>query len=258
MSKRQAAARLQFDDDLQASLRRINRPRRSLMPHVGFVTCVAAVAVLALGGSQYVPWPSWPGGNGPAAARTCAAVVNALKADDLSALDRLCADGETGKGLLAADNQRLVNGSAVHAAALADETPAGMSCFDFLKNARRQLTDHGVVLEQITPLAFGGIEAKVLDAATMSNPAVSVTGELYFQADAKVYALELTARKCGDDFVVTGFWRCQPIDVPAEDLKRYARGKYAEEETAATDSDTVKVSIIRRIFVPLPPTNTKQ
>jgi len=252
LSKRQAAARLQFDDELQASLRRINRPRRSLLPHVGFVTCVAAVAVLALGGSQYVPWPSWPGGNGPAVARTCAAVVDALKTANLAALDRLCADGKTGKDLLAEDNQRLVNSSAVHAAAFAKETPPGMSCFDFLKNARRQLTEQGVVLGQITPAAFGGIEAKVLDPATMSNPAVSVTGELYFQAGAKLYALELTARKCGDDFVVTSFWRCQPIDVPAEDLKAYAREKYPEDESApATNTDTVKITSIRRIFIPI-------
>ena len=252
MSKRQAAVRLKFDDDLQASLRRINRPRRSLVPHVSFVTCVAAVAVFALGGSQYVPWPSWPGGNGPAVVRTCVAVLDTLKTGKLAALDRLCADGEAGKGLLATDNQRLANSSAVHAAAFAKETPAGMSCFDFLKNARRQLTEQGVVPGQITPLAFGGIEAKVLDAATMSNPAVSVTGELYFQAGPKVYALEFTARKCGADFVVTSFWRCQPLDVPAEDLKHYAREKYPEEESAATDADTIKITSVRRIFVPLP------
>jgi hypothetical protein len=251
LPKRQSAVRLKFDDDLQASLRRINRPRRSLMPHIGFVACVAAVAAIAFGGFQYVQWPSWPGGNGPAVARTCAAVVNALKADDTSALDRLCADGEVGKTLLAADNQRLVNGSAIHAAAVAEETPAGVSCFGFLKNTRRQLSEQGVVLEQITPLAFGGIEAKVLDAATMSNPAVSVTGELYFQAGTQVYALEFTARKCGADFVVTGFWHCQPVAAPAEDLKAYARKKYADQETAATDADTVKVSVVRRMFVPI-------
>jgi len=252
LSKRQAAARLQFDDELQASLRRINRPRRSLVPHVGFVTCVAAVAVLALGGSQYVPWPSWLGGNGPAVARTCAAVIDALKTDHPAALDRLCADGNTGKALLAEDNQRLANGSAVHAAAFADETTAGMSCFDFLKDARRQLNEQGVVPGQITPLAFGGVEAKVLDAATMSNPAVSVMGELYFQAGVKVYALEFTARKCGAHFVVTSFWRCQPVNVPAEDLKHYAREKYPEEETAAaTDADTVKISSVHRIFIPI-------
>ncbi|MCX5771025.1 MAG: hypothetical protein NTZ09_12240 [Candidatus Hydrogenedentes bacterium] len=252
MSKRQAAVRLQFDAELQASLRRINRPRRSLLPHVGFVACVAAVVVLALGGGQYVPWPSWPGGNGPAVARTCLAVADAMKTGKLAALDRFCADGETGKRLLATDNQRLVSGSAVHAAAFGKETTAGMSCFDFLKNARQQLTDQRVELGQITPLAFGGVEAKVLDPATMSNPAVSVMGELYFQAGAKLYALELTARKCGDDFVVTSFWRCQPVDVAAEDLKARARDKYPQEETAATDANTVKITSIRRIFIPLP------
>jgi len=251
LAKRQAAVRLQFDDELQASLRRINRPRRSLVPHVGFVACVAVVAVLALGGSQYVPWPSWPDGNGPAVARTCAAVIDALKTGKPAALDRLCADGKTGKGLLAADNQRLVNAAAIHAAAFADETPAGMSCFDFLKNAQRLLTDQGVVLKQITPVAFGGIEAKVLEPATMSNPAVSVTGELYFQAGANVYALELTARKCGADFIVTSFWRCQHLDVPAEDLKAYARQKYPEEETAATDANMIKITSVHRIFIPI-------
>jgi hypothetical protein len=251
LSKRQAVARLEFDDDLQASLRRINRPRRSLLPHVGFVICVAAVAAIATGGARYVTWPSWPSGNGPAIARTCAAVVNALKTDDLTALDPFCADGATGRSLLDADNRRLLNGSAIHAAAFADETQGGISCYDFLKNARSRLTEQGIEVGRITPLAFGGVQAKVLDTAAMSSPAVSIAGELYFQAGAKIFALELTARKCGDEFVVTEFWRCQPVNVPAEDLKRYARDKYAEQETPATDSDTVKVSIVRRMFVPI-------
>ena len=215
---------------------------------------MAIVAVAALGGSQYVTWPSWPGGHAPAVARTCAAVVKALKSDDMAALDRFCADGETGKSLLAADNQRLLNGSAVHAATVADDPQAGMSCFDFLKNARRQLADQGIAPAGITPVAFGGVEAKILDPATMSNPATSITGELYFKAGDKLYAIELTARKCGEDFVVTGFWRCQPLDVPAEDLKAYARKKYDQQETAPTGGAAIKISRIHRLYVPLPTT----
>lgn len=256
MPRKRKVTRLEFDDELmKATLGRPNRPRR-VVPRLAFATCLLAVVGIAYGGTDYLPWHWWPGSSEAAVACTCNAIVEAMQNDSPAALEPLCADGAAGKAMLAEYNDRLIeDGKAVHAAALqkpapALESPAAISCYGFLESVRRQLARPGSALPPVTPVAFGGIEANVIDTAAMSSPAESVTGELYFQAGAQMYALEFTARVCGDTAVVTSFWRLQPVDAPAEELKTFSEQRYPAA-LAPQSGSTLAITNIRHIFIPL-------
>lgn len=249
MPTRRKVTRLEFEDNLMnATVGR--RRRRSFAPRATFVTCLIAVAGLVFGGAEYLPWHLWPGSNETAVARTCNAIVEAMQTNSLAGIEALCADGAAGKAVLAEHNQRLVEGGkSVHAAAFSTKTPAALSCYSFLESLRQQLIQEGVAFNQIVPVAFGGIEAEVIDTAAMNSPAESITGELYFQAGLQMYALELTARVCGETAVVTSFWRYRPVDVPVEGLKEFSEQTYPAE-LSATDS-TLAVTNMRHLFIPL-------
>ena len=255
MSKRRyPTTQLRFDDDLAVRMRRINRPRRRLAPGMGFMACIAIVVGLAFGGTDYVPWHLFQGRGDAAVARVAEAVVYALRSDELEGVAPYFADTETGAAVLAAHNERVMaDGSVVHAGAFNEEPPAGVSSRDFLAMARRHLAQQGVSVGQIVPLAFGGIEARVIDTTLMNSPAVSITGEVYFQAGGDIHGLEFTARRMRDDIVITGFWRCQRVNVPENELRLHARERYPLDVTDGSTDGTVKISRPRHIFVTLRP-----
>jgi hypothetical protein len=109
----------------------------------------------------------------------------------------------------------------------------------------------GVVWEQIKPLAFGGVRAKILDPARMQQAADSVTGELFFLSGDKLFSLELTARRCGANFVVTNFWRYNALDITPDQIKdRVAESIRAFQDEPEVDPN-VRVKSPKQVFLSL-------
>ena len=57
----------------------------------------------------------------------------------------------------------------------------------------------------------------------MRQAARSINGELYLLCGDKVYAIELTARRCGDQFVVTRFWQYRLVNTEPGKVREAAQ-----------------------------------
>jgi len=180
----------------------------------------------------------------------CHALTDALRTNDLEKAIALSAEGEPGRNLLEQEEQRTRRPEAgQEPAANAEER---VSLREFLDAVKEELAGQGVVWKNIHALAFGGIEAKMLDPQRMRKPAVAITGELYFLSGAKIYAIEFTARRCKGDFVITDFWRCGVTDAEAATLQQYSQNRFApllsEQKTA---DHPVTLSKTRHLFLSL-------
>jgi len=208
-------SRLRFESSVTM---RLDRPK-VIRPRIGrlllLVVGLAAIVALAVWGVRSLRLPVRTV-KGDVVARAAGVVLSALKSGSMEQALDVCAEGEAGGRILAEDDsQRAKPTAAPTAAKVSSPKHGSVSAAEFLTSVRASLANQGVAWEQIRPLAFGGMQANVQDARHMKDAAVSVVGEIYFGAKDQVYALELSARCCGDKAVITDFWRCAPIGVPA-------------------------------------------
>ena len=120
-----------------------------------------------------------------------------------------------------------------------------------LRAIREVLVKEGIALEQARPLAFGGVEARIFDPATMNEAARSLTGSLYFSAGDRLYGIELTARRCGDRYVVLDVWNCLPVEAAPADIEAHAGQQYEQFRGEPAKPGEPSIKRARRLFVPL-------
>ena len=243
------ANRLEFDDDLVAAIcRPSRRPRKAarLVLRATLALLVLGGVVAAAGFALFLS-PFWP--RREPLAPMCTLLLDALRSGRLDDAMSVCADAAPGQARLLEENQRL-------ALRVPDDAPEHVrrSSEAFLTDVRDRLADAGLSCEAIRPLAFGGVRAKVFDPERMRGAAVAVTGEIYFAVGDAVYALEITARRCKDGYVVTDFWKCAPIDAAPTTLESHSIQRFRafrQEQPRSGESTLIRKP--RHVFLPLTP-----
>lgn len=256
------ARRLQFDDELAAALRPTSTlplPSTRLFVTILGVVALAVLGVLGVSAARHIHLPSWSSGSKPVAA-LCTTIVDALRSGDLDTLAAVCIDGEAGRACLA--KEKAADADTVQAAtedpASGDKAAAPLpsASLAFLKTLYEDLATQGLAWNQIQPLAFGGAQAKVVDLQGSTEPAVSVTGELFFSAgpadaSSKVYSLEFTARACEDQFFVVNFWKCDPVSASPDAIDDFADARYREfKKEAPKEGERAEIKRPKKIFIP--------
>ena len=243
------ANRLEFDDDLMAAIcQPSRRPQNAarLVLRVAVALLVLA-GLAAAGGFALFLSPLWP--RREPVAPMCTLLVEALRSGRLDEAMSVCADAAPGQARLLEENQRL-------ALRFPDDAPEHVrrSSEAFLADVRDRLADAGLNCGAIRPLAFGGVRAKVFDPDHMREPAVAMTGELYFAVGDDVYALELTARRCKDGYVVTDFWKCAPIDAAPATLESYSVQRFRAFRQERPEAEAgILVQRPRHVYIVLEP-----
>lgn len=242
-----SAGRLRFDSGLMSQITRPAPARRRLKPALLLLAGIGVVALAAFGVSRVAQLSSRHAKAGPvvAAAKT---VLTALASDELEGVVPVMADGEPGITRLREEDEKIYK--APRAAANTEKLLAAN--MELLRGVQAELLQRNVTLGQIEPLAFGGIEAAILDPETMRDAATTVMGSIYFAAGDAVFALEVTMRVCKAGAFITDFWKCGPVDATPDTLKQHAAAQFRafrDEPIKPTDHVTVKHP--RQIFVPL-------
>lgn len=244
-------ARLQFDPALVAGIHR-ERQAQNTFPIFSIALCAMLLLALAVWASQTIQIPTWAffqnNGN---LDKACITLLEALQKGTLVNPLDICADSPAGSALLQKENARLFRQATDQQA---KEIPVQIkqrtSSATVLAAIRQDLTAMGVPCDQIRPLAFGGVKAKILDPSIMEDAAESVTGEIFFSAGERIFALQLTARRCGADFVITDLWQCLPLDITPGDIKdRVAENLKTFKAESNDGVDAVKVKSPRQVFV---------
>ena len=178
-------------------------------------------------------------------------VTEALRTGSLDAAVALTVDDKTMRERIsqsATPNQNTVLAGAV----TKTDDNSSERCHTFLSTMRSEMARQGLVWDRVRPLGFGGLLASVSASDKRGHDAAkSALGDIYFACDNTVYALELTARQCGDTYVIMDFWRCTPIETSPENLKHYALSRFQSlTQESGTQPLPLDVAQIRCTYVP--------
>ena len=190
--------------------------------------------------------------NGDKALATLAATVTeALRTGSLDEAVALTVDDKAARERIsqsASPNQNTVLAGTVPKT----NNEASDTCRSFLAAMRSEMARQGLAWDRVRPLGFGGLLASVSASDKRGqDTAQSALGDIYFSCDNVVYALELTARQCGDTYVIMDFWRCTPIDTTPENLKRYALSRFQSlTQDSNAQSLPLDVKQVRCTYVP--------
>lgn len=257
--------RLQFDDGLLTDLRRAQgksstfnpgsalRVSHVVLPILLALLVLAALIIATFIGIQRVRQAGAWRNDAEPLTRVCEAVLSALRANVPDQALSVCAESETGRAALDEEDARLsLKSEEKPQTGAVSDGAAPLPCTKMLAFLHDTMAAQGVAWEQARALAFGGVWAQVIAPDTMKDPAVAVTGNLYFGVADKNYALEFTARRCNGQYVITDFWQCVPVGATPENLERYSEEWFRSfsRESASADA-TAKVRKAKHIFVPL-------
>ena len=117
-----------------------------------------------------------------------------------------------------------------------------------LKTVHAGLQESGVNWSDVTPLAFGGIRARV-QGNGMKRPLTALTGDLYFKSGNGVYAVEISAWRCNGQYVIVDVWKGYPVQSDASGLKAVAAKRFEQYEQEQSDSPSLELSYEKSVFV---------
>lgn len=237
---------------MERNRRKVNKPPRLSVYDRGRQAAQWVFAVCLIAGMSYgavhFRFNPFRERQAKALGAMASAVVEALRANDLAAAAEYCADGEGGAAFLQEANARIFRPGQQPPA----QHGARVACIEFLAAMRKDMGQQGLPWERAQPLAFGGIQAQVLDPQKMRKAAVSVTGDLYFSAAGAVYALELTARRCDTHYVVVDFWKCESLSISPEAIEAYSSARFKNMlKKPAIEPEQPKIKHPRYVFVGL-------
>jgi len=257
--------RLQFDEGLLTDLRRARgksstfdpgpalRVARGVVPILLGLLLLAALIIVAIMGIQRIRQAgAWKSDSEPLA-RVCDVVLSALRANTPEQALPVCAESDMARATLEEENARLSRETEEKPQAIPVSGAAeALPCVKMLTLLHGTMAAQGVVWEQARALAFGGVWAEVIAPDEMKDPAVAVTGNLYFGVADKTYALEFTARRCNGQYVITNFWQCVPVGATPENLEQYSKEWFRSfSNESASAEETAKIKRPKHIFVPL-------
>lgn len=249
--------RLEFErnvwKEVAAPSRLRERPRRRAL--VSVVTAITVLAVLGLGLSAAAGsvWFVFGLSDRSALAHMSTVLLVGLQANDMSAASSACAEGETGVQALDQEDAKAFLTDAPSPGA--DPATNRRARIESLAVLRERLAEIGVRWDDVVPLAFGGVRARVKDPSLMNRPVTAVTGYLYFASGGRLFALELSARKCANAYFITEIWDWANLDTPptleaAEERSSEAFRSFKNTEEDAS-SGAAEISQERSLFVKL-------
>jgi len=204
---RRGSKSLEFEPSLWADIGRGRTPRKVRPLHKRYGTMAFLGLVFALG-----LWVWLQGSND-----------NRAIAQMASTAFQWVRDGQINLQLLStSDETSLLAGAKVSAESRPDagspwtspeEAPHRQA---ILARIRADIEAKGGRWTDAQAVAFGGVRAQVADTAGVGADAL--TGNVYFVAGGRVFALELSAERVGDGFVPTNFWQCTALTISPTDL----------------------------------------
>ena len=210
--------------------------------------CAAGLLVaIAWTLSGFIALPG-QGADKRALAALAKSLTDALRTGELDQAIALTIDDETSRRQLEQSAEN--NPGTVQAGAKEKPLKPQTTCQEFLTALRDRLAAEGLAWDRVHPVAFGGLVASVTaNDSKARDKAKSVLGEVYFESDGAVYALELTARRCGRQYVVVDFWRCTRTPVAPDGLEKYSLGRF---QTLGQEPDAgnvpVRVKDLQSVF----------
>jgi hypothetical protein len=208
--------------------------------------CTAAVAAIAaLSGFLF--------GDSAAVDHMAVAFIDGFRNGNLESTLVVCAEGSSGRAALDAETNRVSIGNP--AASDAPGSNPAMSRTErlaMLAAMREEFAELGVDWTDVEPIAFGGARAKVLGPASMKDAATVIIGDVYFQSNGGVFAVELSAWKCGRTYVIVDIWQWKRVDVDPGDVRALSKASCAslERELGKEGADS-PIDALRPVFVRL-------
>lgn len=144
-----------------------------------------------------------------------------LKSGHIEAALAVCADGPDGQRLLREAEQAAFGAAAPEPAAADAPT-----CLGALQTFRAQLSELGVDWTLAAPVAIAGVEAQVFEPGLMDQPLTAFTGDLYLESGGRMYALNLSARRSSNAYIVTDLWSVKALPVAPGGLEPHAQAHY--------------------------------
>ncbi len=197
----------------------LRRRRRRDFPKLLLVLCLCGMAVAVVYAYR---WHRL--GGDPAAFRMATSTLSALVENDLAQLTRTCDDP---------------SGVAPTSQTLAQREAA----LEYLARFRTFAEKQGVNWDEIRPAGFGGIRVRADESQA------ALIGNIYFRSGDVMFALEVTGRRCGDDFLVAELWQCKPLALGSADLRKHSLRRYAAFLEQGKDDETYPdINAPRHIF----------
>lgn len=219
---------------------RIAPQRRSrALPIIAFTVLLAGAA--AVGGAVAVR-SGFFNSEKRAIERMSKTLVNGLAEGDGARAMDVCAESAEGAKLIAEEERRVFGDVAPTTA------PNGDAQLTLLRTIRSELEKQGVAWSAATPFAFGGVRARV-EGAAMKQPLTVLTGEVYFRSQGRVFAIELSAWRCNNKFVVVDIWKSFPMSDSVTDLAAFSAEQAAKLQQQAADADSLTVNYLKQIYV---------
>jgi len=241
--------RLEFEPELYS---RINRSRRRTRwgsfisrAFVALATGTAAVAAITtLSGFLF--------GERAAVDHMAAAFIDGLRHDNLESTLAVCAEDPAARAALEAETNRVSLGAA-QGPDTQDAAEPAMSRdqrLAMLAAMREELAQLGVDWTDVEPIAFGGARAKVLGPAAMKDAATVIIGDVYFESNGGVFAVELSAWKCGRSYLVADIWQWEKLNVEPGAVRALSKASCASLERELAQADG-PIDSLRPFFVRL-------
>ncbi|MBI4556720.1 MAG: TMF family protein [Candidatus Hydrogenedentes bacterium] len=242
--------RLAFEPALIAEMRGVQRStRRTISARLLFTALTGALVAVGATAMGFAGWTSFVGSDSAALQRISGALLEALRSDNLELALAVSAESEEGIRLLESEQERVSLSESRENSAV-DATRASLK--ENLTELRDQLKQQGVEFSRLTPLAFGGVRARIQNPETMNRPVTVVVGDVFFAVGEVTYGFELTARRCGADYIITEVWQCSPMAVQPDSLREYTQALYrAVREAPGTGENGVRISGARCVYVAL-------
>ncbi|MBN2308371.1 MAG: hypothetical protein JXR94_05335 [Candidatus Hydrogenedentes bacterium] len=235
--------RLEFENRLIARITepRAGTRRRLSMAWLGGLALVALILAGALSARATLFALDKAG-----LARTAIALLDALRAEEPGAALAAFAEGPGAGDLLREEEQRVF----LPGVAPGDHARSPEERRAQIAAVRAELTEQGVRWDDVSPLAFGGVRARIWDPALMQEPAEIAMGNVYFTSGGRVFAVEVSAWRCGSDYVIVDIWQRGALDITEAGVKDHAGQcfeRFQDEPTPSPDGAS-RITRARRVF----------
>ncbi len=228
-----------FSRNTLAPARIIPRRRGRALPIIALIVLLAGAA--AVGGAVAVR-SGFFNSEKRAIERMSKTLVNGLAEGDGARAIDVCAESTEGAKLIAEEERRVFGEGATTTPSSSDAQLA------LLRSMRSELEKQGVVWSNATPFAFGGVRARI-EGAAMKQPLTVLTGEVYFRSQGRLFAIELSAWRCENKFVVVDIWKSFPMSDSVTDLAAFSAEQAAKLQQQAAESNSLTVSYLKQLYV---------
>ena len=238
----------EFERDLLSRIASHDSDRRRAAKRVAWLVCGLGLPLLLSAFlSAGAAWFTIGGTALPSAALT---LIEGLRTNNAELALSVCAEG-AGSAQCLAKEQARVFGVAPDEPET-DRLQRRESRLTQLGLLRSQLEKQGVSWDAVTPLAIGGIHGRVYDRESMREPVDAFLGTVYFSSRENVFAIEISAWRCGRRFVIVDIWQWQALHIAPSEVPAHAAGS-ARQVDGSGDNEQAppELSGIRRAYITL-------